>query len=75
MVSVSSYLGVEASYLPFYFYCLILSTIKFHTYRFGMFAGVDFFSLFIGIYMQFLNISISKNLILRFFLANFALGN
>ena len=67
MVSVRSPLGVEASYLPFYFYGLVLSIIKFQTYKFGMFAGVDFFSLFIGIYMQFLNISISKYLILRFF--------
>ena len=67
MVSVYSSLGVEASYLPFYFYCLALSIIKSHTYKFGMFARVDFFSLFIGIYMYILNISISKYLILPFF--------
>jgi len=67
MVSVHSSLGVEASYLPFYFYCLVPSTINFHTYKFGIFARVDFFSLFIGIYMHILNISISKYLILRFF--------
>ena len=60
-------LGVEASYLPFYFYCLVFLIVKSHTYKFGMFARVDFFSLFIGIYMQILNISISKYLILRFF--------
>ena len=60
-------LGVEASYLPFYLYCLALSIIKSHTYKFGIFARVDFFSLFIGIYMHILNISISKYLILRFF--------
>ena len=57
----------EASYLPFYLYCLALSIIKFHTYKFGIFARVDFFSLFIGIYMHILNISISKYLILRFY--------
>ena len=60
-------LVLRPQYLPFYLYCLALSIIKSHTYKFGMFARVDFFSLFIGIYMHILNISISKYLILLFF--------
>ncbi len=55
MVSMRFPLGVEALYLPFYLYCLALSIIKSHTYKFGIFAKVDFFSLFIGIYMHILN--------------------